>query len=509
MTTTTTSGSTTTRGEGPPPLDRTAAELLAGKICASAAEQAKASCQLLEFVGEFDAGAGWSWMRGMKSMAHWLAWSCSMAPGTAREHVRVARAMRRMPTVTASFRRGELSYSKVREISRLAGMVDEARLCSLARYSTASQLARTIAAFRTAAGLRLREQERRRFQLIARDGGEYTGVSGRLPNDEAALVDAAIQRARDLNKPPPTPQTSCDPGARSVEPDTTPPYTNADAFLDICRHYLNTAVTHDESGEDRSLVVMEFAAEQLGSIRVGTASKVPAEASEVGELAACGDVPVGSLAGGDVAVGSLAGGDVAVGSLAGGDVAVGLSAATDVPAGAFGDSARPMGDEPHEIPGPASTPQRAGSGWIGDQVCTVRGRGPAEPETAARHACSGSVLGVIVDRHGDVLALGRSRRLVSRRQRRALMVRDQCCQFPGCHQDRHLEAHHRVSWADEGRTDLDNLLLLCRFHHVAVHEGESPSTDHRTRIIRRHVQPAPAGGSRCPTAHCCPNRAGR
>lgn len=234
--TTTRSGQTAMLSDRPP-LDRAAADVLAGKICASAAEQARATCQLLEFVGEFDAGAGWSWMSGMKSMAHWLSWS----------------------------------YSKVREISRVAGLVDEARLCSLARFSTASQLARMIAAFRTAAGLRLREQERRRFQLVGRDGGEYTGVSGRYPNDEAAVVGAAIQRARDLNGPPPK---------SAAQPDPTPPYTDADAFLDICRHDLDTAVTDDDSGEDRSLVVVEFAAGQLGATSSRAAGDVPAESSE-------------------------------------------------------------------------------------------------------------------------------------------------------------------------------------------------------------------------------------
>jgi hypothetical protein len=52
------------------------------------------------------------------------------------------------------------------------------------------------------------------------------------------------------------------------------------------------------------------------------------------------------------------------------------------------------------------------------------------------------------------------------------MTRDRglCCS-PGCHQTRHLEAHHRVSWADAGLTDLENLLLLCQWHHRCVHEG--------------------------------------
>lgn len=103
--------------------------------------------------------------------------------------------------------------------------------------------------------------------------------------------------------------------------------------------------------------------------------------------------------------------------------------------------------------------------------CSIDGVGPVEPETARRLACDRPLLGAVVDAHGDVLALGRTRRLVSRAQRRALMIRDGRCRFPGCAQTRHLDAHHAVRWSARGSTDLDNLVLLCSWHHTAVHEG--------------------------------------
>ncbi|MFC7624736.1 DUF222 domain-containing protein [Microlunatus sp. GCM10028923] len=211
-------------------------------------------------IGEFDAGQGWGWSQGFKSVAHWLAWTCSMTPATAREHIRVARALRRMPTVTAAFGAGELSYSKVREVTRVVDVVDEAQLCELARYATASQLARMISSYRAAAGTRVRAEGRRLFRLVARDGDPLTGITGRLPADEVAIVTAALERARDLNSTPPADDSA---QADPDEHDATPPYTDADAFLDVCRHYLATAVTEDESGEDRSLVIIEVAAEQL------------------------------------------------------------------------------------------------------------------------------------------------------------------------------------------------------------------------------------------------------
>ena len=87
-------------------------------------------------------------------MAHWLAWSCSMTLPTAREHVRVAKALRRMPTVAAAFAAGRLSNSKVREVTRVVDVVDEAELCELALTATAAQLAVMISAFRSADGRR-------------------------------------------------------------------------------------------------------------------------------------------------------------------------------------------------------------------------------------------------------------------------------------------------------------------------------------------------------------------
>jgi hypothetical protein len=101
--------------------------------------------------------------------------------------------------------------------------------------------------------------------------------------------------------------------------------------------------------------------------------------------------------------------------------------------------------------------------------------------TARKLACDSDLLGAIIDKHGGVLALGRTRRLVTRALRRAVMIRDQgMCQFTGCHHTRHLKSHHLIHWADGGPTDLDNLILLCQFHHTAVHEG--------AMIIRRAAE---------------------
>ena len=369
-------------------VDRAAAEVLAGRICAAAAMAARSECQLIELVGEFDAVGAVRWWSGVKSLAHWLSWMCSMSAGTAREHVRVARALRRMPTVHTAFADGRLSYSKVREVTRVVDVVEEAELCRLALTATASQLARMIAGYRSADGLRMPAEVKRGVRWRSRDDG-MVELTARLPAEDAALLLAALTAAKDQHPVPPTTSVL----ARDEQVPTQPLYSNADALLDVARSFL-AAAPEDRSGEDRTLVVVHVGAEQLGGAQSAPDPK-------------------------------------------------------DVPAGT---SPPPPVDQ-------------------SDGVCHVEGAGPVEPETARRLACDSTLLGAVVDRYGDVVALGRTRRLVSRAQRRALMVRDRMCRFPGCAQTRHLQAHHRVSWAQGGATDLDNMLLLCRFHHTCVHEG--------------------------------------
>jgi len=97
------------------------------------------------------------------------------------------------------------------------------------------------------------------------------------------------------------------------------------------------------------------------------------------------------------------------------------------------------------------------------------------------------VLPAVLGADGEVLAFGRARRLASRAQRRALRIRDGVtCQFPGCEQSRHLDAHHAVPWWAGGATDLGNLLNLCRRHHTAVHEGGMGITREAGRWVFRH-----------------------
>ncbi len=103
--------------------------------------------------------------------------------------------------------------------------------------------------------------------------------------------------------------------------------------------------------------------------------------------------------------------------------------------------------------------------------CYVEGGSPLSADAARRIGCDAEVVGV-VERNGLPIDVGRRQRIVTERQRLALHVRDRFCRFPGCGVPaQRTEAHHYQHWALGGETNLDNLLLLCGFHHRRHHEG--------------------------------------
>src|SRR3954469_8908185 len=114
---------------------------LAWAITAGAVRLAAATAAWLRLVAEFDERNGWFGV-GIRSCAEWLAWQCGLAPGTAREHVRVARALRVLPRIEAAFAAGRLSYAKVRALTRIAAPDCESALLEFALSATASQTER-------------------------------------------------------------------------------------------------------------------------------------------------------------------------------------------------------------------------------------------------------------------------------------------------------------------------------------------------------------------------------
>jgi uncharacterized protein DUF222/HNH endonuclease len=105
-----------------------------------------------------------------------------------------------------------------------------------------------------------------------------------------------------------------------------------------------------------------------------------------------------------------------------------------------------------------------------DGACELDGGGLIHPETARRLCCTGRIQTVIEDEAGEPLRLGRMSREPSAQMMRQLRYRDSQCRFPGCGSRRFTQAHHIVWWNRGGPTDLENLLLICTFHHKLVHE---------------------------------------
>src|SRR5262245_21957442 len=102
--------------------------------------------QLLVLLREFEARSGWN--DGFLSCAHWLSWRTGIDMGAAREKVRVARALPQLPLLSGALQRGEISYAKVRALTRIATPETEERLITVAYHATAAQVERLVRAWR-------------------------------------------------------------------------------------------------------------------------------------------------------------------------------------------------------------------------------------------------------------------------------------------------------------------------------------------------------------------------
>lgn len=168
-------------------------EFLERQICECAADLAAATCRWLVLVAEYDARGGWAeW--GVKSCAHWLSWRCGIGLTAAREQTRVARALGALPLVSAYFATGELSYSKVRAITRVAQPETEAQLVEIARHATGAVLDRVVRGYagviRIARDQQRVAEEKQSLSCTWDDDGMLL-VHGRLrPEDGAVLLKA-------------------------------------------------------------------------------------------------------------------------------------------------------------------------------------------------------------------------------------------------------------------------------------------------------------------------------
>ncbi|MEY2419396.1 MAG: hypothetical protein QOG90_2076, partial [Actinomycetota bacterium] len=336
--------------------ERTIAEL-EDELTQGAARIDAALCGWLLTLAEFDRRAGFERWE-CRSSAHFLNWRCGISMRTARDHVRVARALEQFALLRTKFAEGVLSYSKARAITRVVTPETEATLVEWAECATAAQLDKVVRGRRS---VDKKDPDARFVTWSYEDDGTFV-LRAKLTPEEGALVVAALQSARnalrDDENGSAEPLRATDGSAEPLRPG------NADAFVAMAETTLAHGPTPVEAG-DRHVVMVHLNA-------------------ETGEAKLDG--------------------------------------------------------------------------------------GPVLSEASKQLVlCGASIAGVVAGADREILYMGRLMRLPNRAQRRALGIRDGGCVFPGCTERIWVDAHHLEEWDKGGRTDIDNLVLLCRFHHNAIH----------------------------------------
>ncbi|MGW8813183.1 HNH endonuclease [Gordonia terrae] len=378
-------------------------EVLEGRVLGYAAQITALTADFLELVAELDGRESWRGP-GIHSLAHWLSWKAGIAPRTAHEQVRVAKAIRGLPLIGNAFGEGRLSYSKVRALTRVATPEREQELVNLALSCTASQLDRAVRAMGQIDRNRGVEDE-------SRPPVESTGkwkwnsdgslsVSLRLsPLDGARFLAGTVRAEYERTR-------TCDdpdlPSAESVPRNTEPD------------------------------------SEKVPSRRRDLWRQVPSNVAPA--VVAMADMVHDGISMPDLAPSA--------------EILI------------------------HAGEGVASAHLDDGPGLSEVEVDEAR-CGASTREVVSRR---------IAGQPGKLalLGVGRRKRSPNKALVRALFVRDRCCQTPGCGRTRHLHAHHVRFWSAGGRTDPDNLILLCGSCHRSLHRGEFSITAHGEQRFTFH-----------------------
>ncbi|WP_308817148.1 HNH endonuclease signature motif containing protein [Pseudonocardia alni] len=498
---------------------------LESELLGLAGHIAAAECRFLRLLAEFDDRGGWCGV-GVRSCAHWLTWRAGMSLRTATEHLRAAHALTRLPRITEAFAAGRISYSKVRAVTRVVGADDAVldRMAAAASPGTATEpLRRSGSAPDGASGGASVDGASREGPDDAARGAQDTSDMGTEQGAgegpgcgaEAGADHSDAGRAAGATTSPAgrgdtgpwdgtgsVPVTSSAPEARGQAEPGAPPRAAAatdaeQVLLDLAlggtASHVETVVRavrrrcapprdvaarrgvswhHDVDGSlvVRARLAPEDGALLVAAIEAGVATARPAPADPA--------MPPGDDD-------------------------------TDDPAAREGRWSGWDGPDPHEqarrteerTPGAVvdtlaarradalldlvvREPGAAGAAVVERGAARVTvvvdaGTGTARlaggPEiaasTAERLACDARARVLLTDRAANRMYLGRSRRLASPAQIAALTADGGgSCRFPGCHHTRHLHAHHVRHWLRGGSTDIDNLVLLCSFHHRLVHD---------------------------------------
>jgi hypothetical protein len=220
-----------------------------------------ANYRFLQLIAEFDRRNGWV-DNDTQSCAHWLNWKCGIAMGAAREKVRVARALEALPKISAAMERGQISYSKVREITRVACPATENDLLMIATHGTADHVQKMVCAYRRAKDAEelTREalQQAERSVTYSYDANGSLILKAKLPAEAGALVLKALQAA--MNE---IPFEQIEESLQDkMQVRSVPSARRADALAMVAESFLQhgpAAMT----GGDRHQVVVHVSAETL------------------------------------------------------------------------------------------------------------------------------------------------------------------------------------------------------------------------------------------------------
>jgi len=254
--------------------------------------------QLLVLIYAFDKEEGWAG-EGINSCAHWLNWKCGMSMGSARARVRIARALPELPAISAAFREGRVSYSKVRAMIRVATPKNEDALLQIALSGNATHVETQVQLYRKVKRIEALEEENlrhghRELSWHIDDDG-YWVFKGRFTPEQGALLQKALEAAGDqlFEEQQHLPEEVSAEIDRNVPLDRTSPepvsQKHADAFARVVEGFLagvgNDRPVNDLSGGDKYMVNIHTDVETLKEDGTGAEAEiedrghVPAETS--------------------------------------------------------------------------------------------------------------------------------------------------------------------------------------------------------------------------------------
>ena len=462
-------------------------DALAAEITTLAGHLNAAQYRFLKLLDEFDREQGWAGP-GVRSLAHWLALKCGLGDLAAREKVRVARALGELPLIDAAFERGEISYSKVRAMTRAATPQNEKQLLNVARHGTAAHIERLVRVYRrcrertgASPGETARRREER-FYCFAEDdetmvfGGRVSVELGRL------LVKALDAMVAEMEADEREDDSGASNGATETAENVSAE-TSAAGFDASVSSETSAAA----SGRNVSAETSAAASEQCVSPETTTAASEPDVSAETLSDAGPDRTPLKPLrVRRATALVQIA--EHYLATRRGGSGATPMKSSD-----AYQVFVHVNANDAH----PDNRINGAHTIYMDD-------RRSLAPHVARQLACDASRRTVLENERGEVLNIGRRSRIVPWHIAHALRIRDGGCRFPGCNQWRWTDAHHIHHWADGGETSLDNLVTLCRYHHRALHRGEFRIErdadgdlifmDGRYRPIPPAIHPQYAGG---------------